>query len=270
MNYQNDYTMQVKGNVVIYNTRIYEEENLQPEEFLQKVKLVQRIRTSRQLKFSFLPTSAKDIERNDRLWEFVNGNSNALNYDHKYFIIMFPEWLHQFLRFSTQKNVTECIVVALTGLYVGDPSQRIKLEKRLERNLYLRVIEYYHEYFSDFEDFSFIVAEDWNLADQINDEYFEKRKRFISRFDYFFRDHCSNPIVIPHIYPVYDPRYEQSMVAKNTFDLPLVNSYFSKSDWKRIILGDSKDELIRMESEAEPWMKWKERFVSDNRLRVRG
>jgi hypothetical protein len=260
--------MQVKGNIVLYNTRIYEEENLQPSEFLEKIKQVQRIRTSRQLKFSFLPTSAKDIERNNKLWEFVNGNSNALNYDHKYFIIMFPEWLHQFLRFSTQKNMMECIVVALTGLYAGEPSQRIKLEKRLERSLYLRVTDYYRQYFSDFEDFSFIVAEDWNIADQINDEYFEKRKRFISRFDYFFRDHCSNPIVIPHIYPVYDSRYEQSMFAKNTFDIPLVNSYFSKSDWKRIVLGDSKDELIRMESEAEPWVKWKETFVRENRLRA--
>ncbi|RAV98592.1 hypothetical protein [Pseudochryseolinea flava] len=260
--------MQVKGNVILYNTRIYEEENLQPDVFLEKVKLVQRIRTSRQLKFSFLPTSAKDLERNNKIWEFVNGNSNALNYDHKYFIIMLPDWLHQFLRFSTQKNVMECIVVALTGLYAGEPAMRAKLEKRLERSLYLRVTDYYRQYFSDFEDFSFIVAEDWNLTDQINDEYFQKRKRFISRFDYFFRDHCSNPIVIPHIYPVYDPRYEQSMFVKNTFDVPLVNSYFSKSDWKRIILGDSKDELIRMESEAEPWIKWKESFVRENRLRA--
>lgn len=258
--------MQVKGNVVLYNTRIYEEENLHPKDFFEKVKLVKRIRTSKHLKFTFFPTSQKDLDRNQHIWEFVNGNLNALNYDHKYFIIMFPEWLHLFLRYSPLKNVNEAVVVALTGLYAADPSKRDRMEKKLERSVYLKVIDMYQKHFSDFEDFSFITAEDWDIADQINDVYFEKRRRFLSRFDYFFRDNCSNGVIIPHIYPIYEPRYENSMFVKSVYDVQLVNSYFSKSDWKRIILGDSKDELIRMESEAEPWDNWKRTFAKDNRL----
>jgi hypothetical protein len=258
--------MQVKGNIVLYNTRIYEEENLQPNDFFEKVKLVKRIRTSKHLKFSFFPTTAKDLERNERLWEFVNGNLNALNYDHKYFIIMLPEWLHLFLRFSSLKNVNACIAAVLTGLYAAHPSKRERMEKKLDRSLYLKVIDQFNTHFSDFENFSFITADDWDLADKINDDYFEKRKRFISRFDYFFRDQCSNPVIVPHIYPVEDSRYESSLVAKSIYDVQLVNSYFSKSDWKRIIQGDSKDELIRMESEAEPWDNWKRTYAKDNRL----
>src|SRR5688500_476545 len=169
--------MQVKGNIVLYNTRIYEEENHGPKDFMEKVKQVRRIRTSRRLKFTFFPMSPKDMERNERLWEFVNGNLNAMNYDHKYFIIMFPEWLYLFLRYSPQKSITQSIVVALTGLYAGDPTQREKIEQKLERSLFLKVRENYENYFKEFEDFSFIVAEDWKLADEVNDHYFEKRKR---------------------------------------------------------------------------------------------
>jgi hypothetical protein len=259
--------MQVKGNIVLYNTRIYEEENLDPKYFFEKVKLVRRIRTSRNLKFTFFPTSTKDLDRNLHLWEFANGNFNGLNYDHKYFIIMFPEWLYLFLRYSTLKNVNDCVIAALTGLYAGDPTQREKMEKRLERSTYLQVIQNFHTHFSDFEDFSFITAEDWDLADNINDAYYQKRKLFLSRFDYFFRDQCSNPVILPHVYPVYEPRFENSLFNKSTYDVPLVNSYFSKSDWKRIILGDSKDELIRMESEEEPWDNWKKTFIRENKLR---
>jgi hypothetical protein len=258
--------MQVKGNIVLYNTRIYEEENLGPKDFMEKVKQVRRIRTSRRLKFTFFPISPKDMERNERLWEFVNGNLNAMNYDHKYFIIMFPEWLYLFLRYSPQKSITQSIVVALTGLYAGDPTQRQRIEQKLERSLFLKVRENYENHFKEFEDFSFIVAEDWKLADEVNDHYFEKRKRFISRFDYFFRDNCGNPVILPYLYPIYEPRYENSLLSKSTFDIPLVNSYFSKSDWRRIIQGNSSDELIRMESEEEPWAQWKKNFLRDNNL----
>lgn len=258
--------MQVKGNIVLYNTRIFEEEDLRARDFFEKVRQVKRIRTSRNLKFTFFPTSPKDMERNARLWEYVNGNLNALNYDHKYFIIMFPEWLYLFLRYSPQKNINDSIVAALTGLYAGEPTHREKIEKKLERSLFLRVREQFDNHFQEFEDFSFIVAEDWNLADEMNDHYFEKRKRFVSRFDYFFRDHCSNPVILPHIYPIYEPRYENSMFSKSTFDVPLVNSYFSKSDWRRIVQGNSNDELIRMESEAEPWDQWKKNFLRDNNI----
>lgn len=259
-------TMQVKGNIVLYNTRIFEEEDLRAKDFFNKVKQVKRIRTSRNLKFTFFPTTPKDMERNARLWEYVNGNLNALNYDHKYFIIMFPEWLYLFLRYSPQKSINDSIVVALTGLYAGEPSQREKIEKKLDRSLFLRVREQFDNHFKEFEDFSFIVSEDWNLADEMNDHYFEKRKRFVSRFDYFFRDHCSNPVILPYIYPIYEPRYENSLFSKSTFDIPLVNSYFSKSDWRRIVQGNSNDELIRMESEAEPWDQWKKNFLRDNGL----
>jgi hypothetical protein len=46
----------------------------------------------------------------------------------------------------------------------------------------------------------------------------------------------------------------------------MVNSYFTKSDWKRIVLGESSDELIRIDSEEEPWANWVENFQRANRL----
>src|ERR1044072_410931 len=98
--------MEGNENIILYNTRIYEEENFGPEEFFRKVKRVKRIRTSKHLKFTFYPTSQKDMERNLKLWEFVNGNLNALNYEnHKYFIVMVPKWLYLFLRYTPQANV---------------------------------------------------------------------------------------------------------------------------------------------------------------------
>jgi len=251
-------TMEEPDNIILYNTRIYEEENLSPEEFLTKVSRVKRIRTSRDLMFTFFPATRKEMERNLKLWEFCNGNTNALNYEnHKYFILMLPKWLYLFLRYTPRDKVENAIVVALTGLYAGDPDQREKMETSLERSLYLRVKENFQEHFSDFEDFTFIVAQDWNLADDINDEYFEKRKRFISRFDYFFRDHCGNALILPFVYPIYDPRFGQkSAFCKMNYDIRLVNSYFTRSDWKRIVQGQSSDELIRIDSEEEPWMNW--------------
>jgi hypothetical protein len=258
-------------NIILYNTRIYEEENFSPSEFLGKVSRVKRIRTSRDLMFTFFPTSEREMDRNMKLWEFCNGNTNALNYDnHKYFILMLPKWLYLFLRYTPRERVIDSITIALTGLYAGDPDQRAKMEENLDRTLYLKVKEYFFQYFADFEDFSFIVAQDWKLADDINDEYFEKRKRFISRFDYFFRDHCANPLILPFIYPIYDPRFgKKSSFCKTNFEVRLVNSFFTKSDWKRIVLGESTDELIRIDSEEEPWVNWVKNFQRANRLQHR-
>jgi hypothetical protein len=263
--------MEGSDNIILYNTRIYEEENLSPSEFLAKVQRVKRIRTSRDLMFTFFPTSTREMERNMKLWEFVNGNTNALNYEnHKYFIVMVPKWLYLFLRYTPQKDITNAIVSALTGLYAADPDQRLKMEEKLERSLYLQVKQNFYTHFSDFEDFTFIVAQDWKLADDINDDYFDKRKKFITRFDYFFRDHCSNAVILPFIYPIYDPRFGQkSSFTKTRFDVRLVNSYFTKSDWKRIIIGDSSDELIRIDSEEEPWVNWVKNFQRANRLHER-
>jgi hypothetical protein len=260
--------MEGNENIILYNTRIYEEEDLSPREFLEKVGRVKRIRTSRDLMFTFFPTSERDMERNMRLWEFVNGNTNALNYEnHKYFIVMVPKWLYLFLRYTSQAQVTNAIATALTGLYAGDPDQRQAMEEKLERSLYLKVKENYFAHFSDFEDFTFIVAQDWKLADDINDHYFEMRKKFITRYDYFFRDHCGNALILPFIYPIYDPRFGQkSAFSKTRFDIRLVNSYFTKSDWKRIVLGDSSDELIRIDSEEEPWVNWIQNFQRANKI----
>lgn len=260
--------MQGNDNIILYNTRIYEEENFSPEEFLTKVQRVKRIRTSKHLMFNFYPTTKKDIERNMKIWEFVNGNTNALNYEnHKYFIVMVPKWLYMFLRYSTQEQVINSMVVALTGLYAGNPEHRQKMEEKLERSLLIKVKDNFEKHFKSFEDFTFIVADDWQLADDINDDYFDKRKRFVSTFDYFFRDHCGNPIIIPHVFPIFDARFgEKSLFAQSQFIIPLVNSYFNKSDWKRIVLGESKDELIRAESEEEPWVNWKKNFLKANRF----
>lgn len=260
--------MDNNDNIILYNTRIYEEENFTPGEFLQKVSRVRRIRTSKDLMFTFYPLTPREMDRNLKIWEFVNGQTNALNYEnHKYFILMLPRWLYLFLRYTPQQDVIKAISVALTGLYAGDPEQRPKMEETLDRSLYLTVKENYYKYFSDFEDFTFIVAQDWQLADDINDEYFEKRKKFITRFDYFFRDVCGNPVILPFIYPIYDPRFDlKSSFSKTNFEVKLVNSYFTKSDWKRIVLGESTDELIRIDSEEEPWMNWKRTFERANRV----
>ncbi len=260
--------MEEPDNIILYNTRIYEEENLSPEEFLTKVSRVKRIRTSRDLMFTFFPATPKEMDRNFKLWEFCNGNTNALNYEnHKYFILMFPKWLYLFLRYTPREKVEDAIVVALTGLYAGDPDQRSRMEATLERSLYLRVKENFYEHFSDFEDFTFIVAQDWKLADDINDEYFEKRKKFISRFDYFFRDFCGNALILPFVYPIYDPRFGQkSAFCKTNFEVRLVNSYFTRSDWKRIVQGESSDELIRIDSEEEPWVNWIRNYQRANRI----
>lgn len=260
--------MENTENIILYNTRIYEEENFTPEEFLSKVSRVKRIRTSKDLMFTFFPLTDREMDRNLRIWEFVNGNTNALNYEnHKYFILMLPKWLYLFLRYTPQQDVVKAISVALTGLYAGDPEQRQKMEEKLDRSLYLTVKDNFFKYFSDFEDFTFIVAQDWKLADDINDEYFDKRKKFITRFDYFFRDHCANPVILPFVYPIFDPRYGQkSSVSKSNFEVRLVNSYFTKSDWKRIVLGESTDELIRIDSEEEPWTNWMRNFERANRV----
>jgi hypothetical protein len=260
--------MENTENIILYNTRIYEEENFTPEEFLVKVSRVKRIRTSKDLMFTFFPLSAREMDRNMKLWEFANGNTNALNYEnHKYFILMMPRWLYLFLRYTPQKDVINAITIALTGLYAGDPEQRLKMEEKLDRSLYLNVKENFFKYFSDFEDFTFIVAQDWKLADDINDEYFDKRKKFITRFDYFFRDHCGNPLILPFIFPIYDPRFGQkSAFTKTNYEVRLVNSYFTKSDWRRIVLGESSDELIRIDSEEEPWNNWVKNFQRANRL----
>ena len=261
--------MDVADNIVLYNTRIYEEEDFSPVDFLNKVSRVKRIRTSKDLMFTFFTTTQREMDRNLKLWEFANGNTNALNYEnHKYFILMMPRWLYLFLRYTPQEGVINAIVTALTGLYAGDPDQRELMEEKLERDLFLRVKENFNKYFNEFEDFTFIVAEDWKLADDINDDYFDKRKKFVTRFDYFFRDTCGNPVILPFIYPIYDMRFGQkSAFSRDCYEIRLVNSYFTKSDWKRIVLGDSSDELIRIDSEEEPWINWVQNFAKANRLR---
>lgn len=260
--------MEGNENIILYNTRIYEEEDLSPGEFLKKVQRVKRIRTSRDLLFTFYPRSSREMDRNMKLWEFVNGNTNALNYEnHKYFIVMMPKWLYLFLRYTPQEKVLNAIVTALTGLYAADPDQREKMEQKLDRTLYLKVKNNFDTHFSAFQDFSFIVAQDWKLADEINDSYFDKRKQFTIQFDYFFRDHCSNPLIIPFIYPLFDQRFgTKSTFNRTRFEVRLVNSFFTKSDWKRIVIGESSDELIRIDSEEEPWVNWIQNFQRANRI----
>lgn len=260
--------MDIQENIILYNTRVYEDDNLSPQFFISKVRKVKRIRTNRDMLFTFYPRTEREMERNMKLWEFANGNHNALNYEnHKYFIVMMPKWLYLFLRYTPQQKVVDAIVMALTGLYAGDPDQRPKMEEKLERSIYLRVKENFHNHFAEFENFSFIVAQDWKLADEINDEYFEKRKRFITQFDYFFRDHCSNPLILPFIYPIFDTRFgHKSAFSRTRFEVRMVNSYFTRSDWKRIVLGESSDELIRIDSEEEPWVNWIENFQRANRI----
>lgn len=259
------------NNIILYNTRIYEEEDLSPKEFFRRIKRVNSIRTSRRLAFTFYPTSLADLERNYRLWEFINGNFNALNdHEHKYFIVMVPQWLYLFLRYCTKEAMVNSIATALTGFYVARPEHRATMESQLIPEVMRKVKTYFHEHFSEFDSFVFIQSQDAELADAINDDYFEKRKQFISRFDYFFRDHCGNPIIIPYTFPIYDTRYHKtSIFRKGKFDLPLVNSYFTVNDWKKVVLQRGPVHHQSGNFEEEPWYHWKKIFVRENNFNSR-
>src|SRR5688572_13755419 len=117
--------MTPKNTIKIFNTEINEAANLNPVDFLEKVRNVGMIRTGESSLFTFYPTDKKELERNRLTWEYVNGNLNAMNYEYRYyFYVEFPEWLYLFLKYSTWQNVEKSLIVALTGLYTADPRGR--------------------------------------------------------------------------------------------------------------------------------------------------
>lgn len=260
--------MTEKKTIKIFNTEIHEVADLRPTDFLEKVKNVRMIRTGDSSLFTFYPTDKKELERNRLTWEYVNGNLNAMNYEYRYyFCIEFPEWLYLFLKYSTWENVEKSIIVALTGLYTSDPRGRDFIGEQVENDTLIKVKELFRTNFKEFENFVFIQAEDMELMDEINSDYWEKEKLFVSKFDYFFRDNSGNPVILPYIYPVRDYRFkEHSLFTKQKFDVDCTNSYFTDSDWDNIINRDSADRLDRSESQEEPWKRWKNRFISKNKI----
>lgn len=258
----------MKNSIAVFNTEIHEFAELSPTEFLNRVSDVEMIRTSDATSFTFYPSHQLEILRNKAVWDFANGNYNSLNNEFKYFFVVnFPEWLYLFLRYSTWENIERCIEGALTGLYISDPEGRPYMESQLEEGIFKKVLMHANEHFREFESFHFIPTEDWQLMEDLNEDYWEKERLFQIKFDYFFRDYACNPQILPFIYPKSNPKLSQRSIFSNKrFDISIEASYFTSSDWDNLIINHISDKLHRTESLEEPWNKWTSNFVRRHSL----
>ncbi len=248
--------------IPIYNTEINEAAGISPEEFMERVKGVEMIRTRPHLKFTFYPSDINEIRRNRNVWEFVNGNFNSINTDSFFFFqAEFPEWMYLFLRYSTWENIEKCLYAGLTVLYLTDPSGRSILEKQIDDIIISKIRDLSKSFFPEYQNNVYYPIEDPVLSDQLNSDYWDRQNELLVKLDYFYRDYICNPIIVPFIYPPWRFKFtEDSLFNSKHFDIEFEASYFTDRDWDSIIVRMESDGLDRTESKEEPWKKWKSHF----------
>ncbi len=231
-----------KKEVWVSNPNINKEAKINISDFIEKVSNVKALRTVESLVFTIYPTSKEEYNKNLKLWDYVNKNTNSLNDKYrKVFNVILPEELFNFLKFSKKSKVNNLVALSLAIRYVNDEYGRNIIEQQVYEPILEKMHSIINKYFYSF------LHKDEEYADYEENypEYFvvlwnksmEKAQQELIGNSAMFKI-ISNPF-------------------NKINDFKLQVSFMSDRDWNNIILNSSEDSLERVESRQDVFDFWK-------------
>lgn len=212
-------------------------------QFLDLIDHVEALRTREVLQFTTYPTTKEEFNNNLKLWDYLNKDRNSLNdKNHFIFNVRFPKFLYNLLKFSKRNKIRSFLELSIALKYIITPQKREILRSQIYEPIFDKAMNIVDKYFYDYLPSS-----------QFNQKYLDSNPNF-----YFSQLKKQAEKVYGEIIGNSSMFNILFCLDKNfLIDIKLETAYMNDRDWKKIILMNQKDSLMRAESKKETIEAWR-------------
>lgn len=241
-----------KKQIVLIDTDIHNKAKLSKEEFLQRIENINYLRTSYCDDYiSFYITSINEYNNLIKFHELIHKGIFDFNY-HKIFAIAIQPKLYNWFNSNKINIIQKQIVCWLAGSYFFNIDKRGIIKEQVYKPLYeeiLKILEYYYK------DFNLPDLSAKNESTQID------RERCVEKYLQVCKDYC-NSEQPEFLNSPYGYKTIREWGVNDNHNFEFVQSYLYDEDWERIIINGYKDDMHRVESIDNLWLKWKHMYTS--------
>lgn len=249
------------GQIVLIDPYIHEKAKLSKDVFLDRVKNVKYLRTFKNSNYiSFYITS---IEENNNLLKFHNlVNNGIFDFENYYvFAVSIQPKLYNWFKTTDLLTIQKQIVCWMAALYYFNLEKREILKKQVYKPLFEEILSIVEKYYNNFPipDFD-IISEP--LFEQEDYTLSPEEKECIDKYHQVCQDfYNSKPPEF--LSSPFDYKNLEGWGVNDNSDFEFVESYLNEGDWKRIVIkGASSDDMNRVESRDDLWIKWKHAYTT--------
>lgn len=245
-----------EGQIVLVNPFIHNTAKLSRENFLEKVEYVSHIRTAKNSQYvSFYITSIHEYNNLIKFHNLINNGVFDFKNYHVFAVAIQPKlynWFKTTSIVTSQKQIT----CWLAGLYFFQPDNNTIHNNQIYKPLLEEIHRIIREYYKGFILPNFPYLQDKWITNN-DTTLFEEQNRCILEYKRICNLLCqTNPPEF--LQSPFD--YEVVEEWGTNYNFQFIEAFFSDSDWKNIIIGNSRDSLRRVESKDTLWLKWKHIF----------
>lgn len=243
------------GLMILIDPYIHKQAKLTREQFLERVKSVQKIRTDINHTYtSFYISTLKEYNNLIKLHELINKGIFDFA-DKKVFLIAIPPNLYEWFKSTPIIKIQKQIVCWLASQYHFDINKRVALKNQIYLPLFEEMTSLIEIYYDASEVKVFNVTDKESFIESFDEqvEYEENcTLKYISVCNKFYG---SNPPQLFNNPFVIENQFEWGVNIH--LDFEFLYAYFSDEDWKYIVLEGNEDKLLKSSNREDLWIKWK-------------
>ena len=250
-----DSNENLKGQIVLIDPWVHKKTKLSRAQFLDKVGYVEQIRTA--INSNYISFYVTSIDENNNLLKFHDlVNKGIFEFrDYHVFAVAIQPKLYNWFRTTPIGMIQKQISCWLASSYFFQPDKRDIQKQQIYAPLFEEILEIIDIYYKDFELPNFKSLEQKlfeNNDEKIFDQYDKCTKKYLEVCKAFYKTEPPEFLSSPF---EYKNLKEWGVNERHNFEF--VQAYFTEKDWGQIIEGDSQDDLHRVESRDDLWLKWK-------------
>lgn len=241
-----DQMENLKNHIVLINPWIHQSTKLSREEFLEKVKSVEYLRTQINSNYvSFYITSQLEYQNLLKFHKLINEGVFDFQNHHVFAISIQPK-LYDWFKSNSINTIEKQIVSWLAAHHFFCEEKREIHKDDIYKPLFSEMLDVIKKYYEGF-----------NCVNFENNSIYKKKckEKYISVCKEFYDCEPPDFLSSPFEYKILK---EWGVNEKLNFDF--IEGFFKNDDWKRIIGNHSEDNLFSGISNDILWFKWKHVF----------
>ncbi len=256
-----DHKENLKGQIVLIDPFIHKKAKLSKEEFLERVKNVKYLRTAYNSSYiSFYITSVDEYNNLIKFHELVNKGIFDFSY-HEVFAVAIQPKLYNWFKSTDIATIQKQIACWMAGAYYFNIEKREIQKNQVYKPLFEEILNIVEHFFNDFPlpDFSELTERLFSNGDET---LFDEQKKCKKRYLQVCQEYCKTeqPEFLSSPFG-YDNDKQWGVNDYHNFEF--VQAYLNDSDWERIVIkGNSEDDMHRVESRDDLWIKWKHVYTT--------
>lgn len=243
----------LKGQIVLIDPFIHKKAKLSKAAFLEKINDVKYLRTAVNSNYiSFYITSVEEYINLVKFHELVNKGIFDFNF-HEVFAVSIQPKLYEWFKTTDINTIQKQIVSWMSGLYFFNPEKRNLIKQQVYSLLYEEIQTIIEKYYAGFHVSDFSDLDDESTFDERN--CLEKYKEVCLEI------YSSEPPEF--LKSPFGYEYEKEWGLNSYHNFEFVMAYITENDWDRIVIkGKNGDDLDRVESRDDLWLKWKHVYTT--------